>query len=159
VKQYGFLIGMVVVLEILRRSGWRQALKTTGVGAAAFAIAVGPFFFADWKLFIESTITNHSETSVRLDAFNATIFLARELHFLPSSWMRMGISVLGILGGAWVVFKSTMSRPKVDLAQCALALFLSYGIAFLFGKWAFCNYHYLIAGFLLMYIVRVRANP
>jgi hypothetical protein len=34
----------------------------------------------------------------------------------------------------------------------AVALFYSYGCAFLFGKWAFCNYHYLLASFLILYL-------
>jgi hypothetical protein len=32
-------------------------------------------------------------------------------------------------------------------------LFVAYSIAFLFGKWAFANYYFLLAGILLLYLI------
>jgi hypothetical protein len=149
VKQYGFLIGGIALLYLWRKAGLNRPLKAAGIAAVTFLAMLLPFAIANWSAFFESTVGNHANTSVRMDAFNATIFMAKDLGWLMPGFLRMTISVAGILYGAWIVVRNR----KPELTDCAIGLFVSYGGAFLFGKWAFCNYHYLLASFLLMYLV------
>lgn len=157
VKQYGFVIGLMAVLQIYRDagpSGMKSAARSAVAAAVTFAVAVLPFALMDWAHFYGSTIGDHSNAGVRLDAYNATIFLAREFQWMIPDVARILISAGGIALGAFWVFRN----KKPGLAESAAAMFAGYGFAFLFGKWAFCNYHYLLAAMLLMYLIASSAK-
>jgi hypothetical protein len=148
-KQYGFLITGIVLFRIWRLAGFKPTLRATVSASASFLVVVLPFALADWDAFYESTIGGHADSQVRLDAFNFTVFLYREAGILIPGFLRVVLSASGALFSAvWMLRKAT---PR--LSDAAAALSVSYGMAFLFGKWAFCNYHYLLAGFVVLFIL------
>jgi hypothetical protein len=155
-KQYGCLIAFFSLIYIWH-SNWRsrkdQGLRpviTTAVSAAVVAlVAVLPFALWDFGSFYSSTVGDYSVSAPRLDAYNATIYFAREYGWLMPASGRLAFAALGIFGSAGLLLR----RKRSDLSDVGLALFTSFGVAFLFGKWAFCNYYYLIASMLLVYLV------
>jgi hypothetical protein len=46
-----------------------------------------------------------------------------------------------------------------DLRDWAAALVGSYGGVFLLGKFAFCNYYYLVAFFVLLFLLTYWSKP
>ena len=154
VKQYGFIIGALALLQIYRNAGLKNSLRMAAAAAITFLVVVCPFMIWDWERFYASTIGDHTSAGVRMDAYNATIYLARTYNWLIPDFLRMAISGGGILLGMWLVFRNR--RP--GLAESATGMFAAYGFAFLFGKWAFCNYHYLLASLLLMYLIASSAR-
>jgi len=99
------------------------------------------------------TIGGQIASAVRMDAYNATIFLAREFHWLMPAILRFAFGAAAVVVGVWLAAR----KPGASLARSATGLFTAYGGAFLFGKWAFCNYHCLLASFLLLYLVGASA--
>jgi hypothetical protein len=148
VKQYGFVIAFVGLVLILRQAGWKPVFKAAIAAAVACFAMLLPFMIADFGRFYASTITSQTSSSPRMDAFNATIYLIREYGIMIPGMARMVIAVIGVLGGGWLVFR----RVKPDAADAAGGIFIAFGVPFVFGKWAFCNYYYLLASILLIYL-------
>lgn len=149
VKQYGCVIGFIALILIWKEVHWRPALRAAVAAAGTFLVFVAPFALADWGAFYGSTVGDHTSSGARLDAYNATIYFAREFGWLMPASGRLAISLLGILGAGYFVFR----KHAPSLADGATAIFVAFGLPFLFGKWAFCNYYYLLASILLIYLV------
>jgi uncharacterized membrane protein len=144
-KQYAFVAAGLTVVRIWRSSGARRGLEALAVAATLAALVVVPFVVADARAFVSMTVTPQIEQSVRLDALNVTAYLAHAFGWVMPPAGRIGLTLFGAALAAFGVWRGRL--------VVASASFVAYGFAFLFGKWAFCNYYYFLASFLLLYLV------
>ena len=147
-KQYAFVISFFALLRIWQLTDFRQAVKSFFLGVVSFGAIVFPFAYWDWQSFIEMTIRSHTNASIRLDSLGMTAFMSRKWGIVFPRSAQIAVTALGLLLGIAAILKD----PLKKMDRLASALFLSYGCAFLFGQWAFCNYHYLLFSFLLLYL-------
>jgi hypothetical protein len=156
-KQHAFLPAIYVLQDLGSRDGvrkWGLRVALTGGISILFLL---PFLLWDWDGFYRMTIASQLGASPRLDSLNWTSWL---LANRAGSWgaiPQAAMSVLGIFLGAWVLFMGRAGRVR-DPGRMAAALWLGYGFSFLFGKWAFCNYHYLLLYFLVWMIPNWEEN-
>jgi len=148
-KQYAGIAVAPLLLLILRQAGWRAAAQAAAIAAGIAAALILPMALLDWTAFVHSTIAGHLDAPVRRDAYNVTIYLYRQYHWLLSPGARLTLAAIGGLGGtAWLALK-----PQPDRRDALAAMSLILAASTLFGKWAFCNYYYWLASFMLLYIV------
>jgi hypothetical protein len=146
-KQYGFVMAGLLGLWGLRLDA-RSALSRAAPVAACTALAIlAPFALANPDVFYASTVVSQMKPAMRLDAFNLAVHLARNDMALPVP-VALALSASGgIFSAAWLAI-----RKRPGLADAAAALFASFATAFLFGKWAFCNYWYLVCAFIPLWL-------
>jgi hypothetical protein len=149
-KQYAFVITGIGLAQILARAGWKKSLDAGMIAGVVFCAIVVPFAVTDWESFYRFTIANQVAPGLRKDAYNFTVFLFNKWGVVLPKGISTLITVGGIAGGILLAWRG---KPRGGLGPAALGLFLAYGIAFFFGKWAFCNYYYLLSSFLLLYLV------
>jgi len=149
IKQYACVAVAPLLFLELRRHGWRKTLPVVGVSAMVAAALIVPVAALDWHAFARSTITEHVDTPLRRDAYNVTIYLYREYHWLLPAVLRTILAATATTAAAvWLLLRRT---PTVT--DAAAAMTLVFATATLFGKWAFCNYYYWLASFVLLYVV------
>ena len=148
-KQYAFVISWVGWLRVLRNRGWKKACVAAGVALLVIFICMAPFVYWDWTSLFFSTVKNQSDPAPRMDALSMTAFWGRIVGWVPPAKFTSGMGVFGIGLGSIMA----LSPKGRSLSASFLALFVAYGFAFIWGKWAFCNYHYLHASFLIAYIL------
>jgi hypothetical protein len=147
-KQYGFIISLFAVLRVAQIGGVYSGLRSAGLAAGAFSAVLIPFMLANFKGLYAMTIQAQVSPGIRTDSLGmSALFALKWGYYFPSS-MQILISVLGLVGGIGMI----LSDPLKKMDRVAVALFFAYGCSFLFGKWAFCNYHYLLASFLILYL-------
>jgi len=144
-KQYAFVAAALTLVRIWKSWGARRALETLAVAATLAALVILPFAVADLHALARMTIAPQTDQTVRLDALNVTSYLAHAFGWVMPPAGRIGLT---LLGGALAVVAAWRERAPV-----AAASFIAYGFAFLFGKWAFCNYYFFLASFLLTCLV------
>jgi hypothetical protein len=144
-KQYAFVAAALTLVRIWKSWGARRALETLAVAATLAALVILPFAVADLHALARMTIAPQTDQTVRLDALNVTSYLAHAFGWVMPPAGRIGLT---LLGGALAVVAAWRERTPV-----AAASFIAYGFAFLFGKWAFCNYYFFLASFLLTCLV------
>lgn len=151
-KQYGFIISLFAVLRVAQMGGWKQALRCMGLAAGAFSIVLVPFLLANFKGLYAMTIHAQTGQGIRTDSLGMTALFALKWGYYLPGFAQVLITLFGIVGGVWMIRVDPLKRTD----RVAVALFFSYGCSFLFGKWAFCNYHYLLASFLILYLATER---
>jgi hypothetical protein len=151
-KQYGGLVGIMTLVYVA--SQHREHLKRVAlVAAGTFAALLGPFLWLDWRAFYDSTIGVLAKAPLRRDPMSLVALWLNTTGIEPSgtALMLFGLTVnLTSIGGTcWWLFRS---RDK-SLVHWAGALMLCYFVFFFTGKFAYCNYYYLVSFFVLAYFV------
>jgi len=147
IKQYGFVIGFFSVIWLWLESSKTETIKTVGLSALVFGVALAPFLAWAPSDFLSMTITAHTGALSRPDALNFTAFWMRTTgtDFPPLAQLVM--TALGFMAGVVHVVRNRSKRGARVIAEaCAMA----FGFSFLFGKFGFCNYHWLLISFWLL---------
>ena len=161
----GFLVGLLCALKqtvlfmvvltgvaTLSAYGWRAAAKMVGVSITVYAIQVLPFALHDWDSFYLFTIKIFATTSLREDALTWVAAASRAGFRTPEPVMA-AISLTTL-----VVLSLWLARTEFRIWRLCGAMIMQYGVTFLFGKWAFCNYYYLLAFLCVLLMLTLLAN-
>jgi hypothetical protein len=154
IKQYAVFFAVFGALYVLwqekPRWNWTGFFKVIGAAFSVMAVMFVPFMIWDWDGFYSDSVRSVLDQKIRWDALSWVPALIR-LHWLDISFsdslILYGVTFVASIG---VLFK--FSRRE-DLRALGFSLVLTYGVTFLFGKTAFCNYYYLLAFFMLIYFV------
>lgn len=151
-KQYALIAAAFMLIFIYRTTGFKKAGRMALGTAISASVLLLPFAIADWQTFYELFVVRVSEL-VPLPSLNIPTFFALELptadtevlfrFFLPFTLVGWAI-VVAVMG--WALHKKTTFGPQ----RLFSAISLSYGVFFLTGKLAFCNYYYFLAFFLFL---------
>ncbi|MEO5970083.1 MAG: hypothetical protein ABIQ95_09160 [Bdellovibrionia bacterium] len=150
-KQYGFVISLFAILRVTQVGGLYQGIRCACFAAGAFSAVLIPFIISNFKGLYAMSIQAQTGPGIRTDSLGMSAFFALKWGYYLPGVAQVLIGVLGIGGGVWMLW----SDPVKKTDRMAVALFFSYGCSFLFGKWSFCNYHYLLASFLMLYLATV----
>lgn len=146
IKQYAFVIGLGTLPWLVANVPRRQWLSSCAVVAGTAAVIVLPFALTDWPGFFTSVIQTVAKFPLRLDASNLNSFIANEFEFRLPSFVSSGLTLISLSGGLWWLWK----RPVLRLADAAGYVVLCFGVIFLFGPQASCNYYHLLSYFILL---------
>jgi hypothetical protein len=149
IKQYAFVIGLGALPWLLSQVPRRQWLACAGAMFGTAAVIVLPFALTDWPGFSTSVIQTVARFSLRLDAFNLSSLVANELDLRLPSFVSSLLTLLALAGGLVWLWK----RPSRQLSDAAGYVVLCFGVIFLFGPQASCNYYHLLAYFILLALV------
>lgn len=143
IKQYTIFFALLALVLALRdrepmRAAWRMVAATT---VTFFAITL-PFALTGWDFFLERTVLMPLRIAMRPDALTLVAWAKLQGFELPGAIS----GVIYLLATALAVWR--VARAPGDLARGHFALSCAwlYGIVFLLGKQAFCNYYALFAG-------------
>jgi hypothetical protein len=146
VKQYGFIVGLGVLPWLAFQLPLRDLLKFGALAVVVALLIMAPFALADWPAFFRSVIVAPVALDFRPDSFSAGGFLAAQFEVTPPSFVSAALTLIAVVGGlVWL-----WSRRGGKLADAAGYVVLVYGVAFFFGKQAFCNYYQLLGYFVLL---------
>jgi hypothetical protein len=133
--------------------GARRALRLIGPGAGVAAAIVLPFFLLDPSAFWQHNVVKMTSAGFRRDAF-----------CIPTLWVRatgvswpellslaIGLGTFGYLV-RWMKKRCGDDGGALPGTDWAGALFVLYGTTFLFARFAFCNYYYLLAAIGLLFL-------
>ena len=152
IKQYAFVTVTFALLWIWRKLGFKRALWTGLIALGVFMALLAPFVIADAHEFYRMTVLTETDQGIRLDALNFTAFLVNGYGRVISGNGRILLALLGAMNGALILLRGS-GRDTSNSSGMAAASFAAYGFAFIFGKWAFCNYYFFLASFLLIFLV------
>jgi len=97
------------------------------------------------------TVLSQVASPPRLDSMNWTSWWLTQGGQWPAA-VQVVLSGVGIgIGALWMARRKEDARED-PMHAVAAALYVGYGFSFLFGRWAFCNYHYLLL-FLILFLV------
>ena len=136
----------------------KESILESGLAAAAsFVLLMLPFVLWDWDAFYQSTIGEFLTMPMRPDALTVIAGIRQNMGWLfPASWS--AIIYIVALGGSSLFLWKNIVTSKQALLPWSIALVLIYGVTFLFGKQAFCNYYYLLAYFVLIHMIVASAQ-
>ncbi|MFZ9596396.1 MAG: hypothetical protein ACO3A2_09995 [Bdellovibrionia bacterium] len=145
-KQHAFLISFLAFLRIAQLTHLRQAIQIGLVATGVFTGILLPFLIADWSAFWQMVLTPITSPGYRRNSFGLTDYLVNEWDTFLPYWSQMSISLGALAFSVVLLFKDSNKR----LSSLVSALLVCFGFSYLFGKWSYCNYHYLLAFFLLL---------
>jgi hypothetical protein len=151
-KQYGLFLGLLSALYCVRQG--TDAFKRFIAGAvASFGFLMAPFFFWNVSAFTASTVTVLLDMKLRTDQTSIPALIFHTFHYSTPGWILSLINVLGFTAiCTW--FLRRRATPLVFLQ----ALVWAYGMTFIFGKMASCNYYFFLA-FLTLLLIMTRLAP
>ena len=157
-KQYGIIIGIFPVFLMFLEQKWKPMLKVMGIGGLVFALALAPFLFWNFQDFLSMTITAHASALPRADALNFTAFWMKTTGLVfpglsnpdVESFIKSAQLAMTALGFILAFYHVIKNRAQRSLAVIPEAWAISFGFSMLFGKFAFCNYHWLLISFWIL---------
>ena len=149
-KQYAPLVGVLALPYLYSNYGWKKTLKISLISFVVFLAFMAPFMYADFDMFYEKTIGMLIHRDLRIDSLSLPALLARggdlmQSTILPGWFYNVLYSSALITGLAAVAIRKDRS-----LYSYSLSLVTTFGLIFVFGKVAFCNYYYLLSFFILI---------
>lgn len=149
VKQYAVFVALLAAAYALFQKGWKEAGLLAAGAVVVFSLIVVPFLVSEPDGFWRMTIQNPLRYGMRLDSLTLTAAVARGFGYrLPG-----GITMLldGLALAAAIDHVRRMSRTRHALSAFSGALVVVYGVVFLCGSQAFCNYYFLLSFFALLH--------
>ncbi|MBI4405500.1 MAG: DUF2029 domain-containing protein [Deltaproteobacteria bacterium] len=147
-KQYSIFVPIISVYWIYKNAGSKKAAVFLSAAFMVFAVALLPFVLASPGQFYRSVVTLLADHPLRPDSFSIVALCLNEWNIVVPSSLSVLVYCVVLLG----LLRWLAMVPVLGLRHWASALFILYGIVFLFGKMAFCNYYYFEAFFLLLVI-------
>ncbi len=147
-KQTGFIIAIFGLFRVWQLAPRQLFVRSFGISAAIVSAVILPFALLDWNGFYAMVIHSQISAQIRSDSINMTAVLLRHGVRL-AGWVQALAVIVGIAWG-FAVLRKDRSR---SLTSFALALWVSYGLAFFLGKFAFRQYHHLLASFVLLVLI------
>lgn len=151
-KQYAFVAAGFGALWVWRTRGFGRAWRIGAVALGVFLLVVAPFVLLDPAAFYAMTVSSQASQGIRADALNFVAYLSEHFGRIIPGWGRIILALLGAFNGALMLLRG--KEPGSE--RVAAASFAAYGFAFVFGKWAFCNYYFFLAAFLLAWLTGTR---
>lgn len=145
-KQYMIFMFPLVFFYLLARKDLRIALQGTFIAVFSCLLTMLPFLIASPHEFLQETFFKVLSLSPRDDSLSWNSYLFKFYGIVLSSKVTLPIYAVAIGIGSWVIYQGKR------LKDLLFAVVFIYGIVFLFGKQAFCNYYYLLSFFLFLYI-------
>lgn len=151
IKQYGFLIGFFSLLWMIKHHGFNSGgrkliFKITSLSASIFLALLLPFLVWGASDFFSMTLASHGQALTRPDALNFSAFW-QQVTGTPFPGIAQALmTLLGFALASVHVFKSKQPQPQIIAEAWAIA----FGFSMLFGKFAFCNYHWLLISFWML---------
>jgi hypothetical protein len=147
IKQYGFIIGLFPLGALALERQWKTLAKVGLASIGLFLVVVAPFFIWDFHGFLTMTVNEHVSAATRPDSLNFTSFWIRAFETPFPAWAQLGMTLYGF---ALAIFHLTRNYSRVRLAVIPECWAMSFGFAMFFGKFAFCNYYWLLISFLIL---------
>ena len=147
IKQYGFIIGAFPLIALALDQGWKVVGKVSLFAGILFIALLAPFLIWNLQDFISMTLTTHAHALARPDALNFTAFWMK-ISGTDFPWLaQLAMTLLGFALAFFHVFRNRANR---GLAVIPESWAIAFGFSTLFGKFAFCNYHWLLISFWLL---------
>jgi hypothetical protein len=147
VKQYGFVVGLFPTTMLALDREWKVLVKVSLAAFILFLFALAPFLIWDTHGLLTMTITAHTSARARPDALNFTAFWMRHTGSPFPVFAQVGITLYGF---CLAVFHLIKNRERRRLMVIAESWAIAFGFAMLFGKFAFCNYYWLLISFWIL---------
>jgi hypothetical protein len=144
-KQYMPLLPFVTLLFVFRHHGRRAFVAALAPAAAVFGLVTIPFLVLDPQAFLQQTLWTYLQRDLRLDALTLPAFLANEYGLVLSNAALIAIYGVALLAGAGLTL-----RRSATVRTWSGGLAATFGLLFVFGKQAFCNYYYFLAFVVLL---------
>lgn len=146
-KQYMIFYCVLTYFYVLKVFGLKISIIYTVVTAISAISIAGPFLIWDAEIFLQKSVFDLLKLGHREDALSWVSYFSRFYSFyIPGSVTGpLYILVTGLF--SFLVYKNG------TLQSLLVGLISTFLFVFLFGKQAFCNYYYLIALFILLYLV------
>jgi hypothetical protein len=147
IKQYGFIIGFFSAIYLYLEHPKKIVFKSSLIAAVLFSLLLLPFLIWSFSDFLKMTVTAHTHAAIRPDSLNFTAFWLRTTASSLTGGYQIFFALTGFAAAIAHVFRNRAQRgAKVITEACAIA----FGFSMLFGKFAFCNYHWLLISFWLL---------
>ncbi len=140
-KQHMLLLSALTLCYFYRHCARREFYKVLGWASATFTVTVALFLLVSGQAFIQQTIVTYFQRETRLDSLSLTAYLANEHGLIANNYLLITIYLIALLVSLALILRAN----PVTWSHWPAALFVSYGVLFLAGKQAFCNYYYLLA--------------
>ncbi len=147
IKQYGFLVGFFVMAWLYLEGQKREFWKVGLLALTMFVLLLGPFLIWNFHDFIAMTVTSHAMAAPRADALNLTAFWMKWTGAGFSTGVQIFMTLLGFALGLFHLYKNRVQRGLKIIPE---AWAIAFGFSILFGKFAFCNYYWLLISFWLL---------
>lgn len=150
-KQYGFLIGAFIILRYILDHNWRDLSRILCVCILVFSACLFPFIIIDVKSFIDMTVINHTNTSIRIDSLNIIGFILQNFNGVDLRFFIFIMTIVGLLlAVTYLIFKKYFKCSHNNIAVIADCWIIFFGISVMFGKFAFYNYYSLLIAFIFL---------
>lgn len=144
------LLAVFMTTALILATRPKDGIRFTAAGVTVGLLVAGPFLVADPAGLWRMTVTVPLGQLMRTDAMTLVALMQREWQVGWPGWAS-GLLYLTTLGGLLFRLVKT-ARGDLEVAPAYRwlpAMALLYGVVFLFGKQAFCNYWALAAGLVL----------
>lgn len=147
IKQYGFIIGLFPCIYLLLEREWKNLKMVVIRAGALFFMVLSPFLVWNFQDFFTMTIGAHTNALARPDALN---FTAMWMKYTGMDFPEMAQLMMTAFGFGLATFHIYRNRKMRKLAVIPESWAIAFGFSMMFGKFAFCNYHWLLISFWLM---------
>jgi hypothetical protein len=147
VKQYGFLVGLFPIATLALDRDWKVLVRVSLTAFVLFLLVVAPFLISDPRGFFAMTITAHTSAAVRAEALNFTAFW---MYLTGSPFPASAQLAFTLYGFGLGFFHLIKNRARSRLTVIAESWAIAFGFSMLFGKFAFCNYYWLLISFWIL---------
>jgi hypothetical protein len=147
IKQYGFIVGLFPLVMFMLDREWKLFFKVGIAAALLFLLLLGPFLIWDFPGFFSMTVANHWSTAPRTDALNFTALWINATGKPFPAVAQLGMTLLGF---GLAFFHLMKNRGRGALTVIAESWAIAFGFSMLFGKFAFCNYYWLLISFMIL---------
>jgi hypothetical protein len=147
VKQYGFVVGLFPLVALALDRQWGAFVEVGLVSFFLFLLVLAPFLIWDFHGFLDMTVNEHVSAASRSDALNFTAFWERFGGTPLPTYAQFGMSLYGF---GIAIFHLIKNRARGRLAVISECWAIAFGFSMMFGKFAFCNYYWLLISFLIL---------
>lgn len=146
-KQYMVFYCVLTFFYVFKARGLKDSIKYTLTTVASALIIAAPFLVWDADTFLQKSVYDLLKLGHREDALSWISYFSRFYSFYIPGSVTGPLYILVTSVFSYFVFK------RGDIRSLLIGLTSTFLFVFLFGKQAFCNYYYLIAIFILIYLV------
>jgi hypothetical protein len=147
VKQYGFVVGLFSITMLALDRNWKVFAMVSLTSFVLLLLVVGPFVIWDAHGFFAMTITAHTSAAARPETLNFTALWMRYTGNTLPAFAQLGFTLYGFGLGFLHLIKNRARGRLTVIAECWA---IAFGFSMLFGKFAFCNYYWLLISFWIL---------
>lgn len=148
-KQYALLGAALTLVYLYKNHGLRATIRAAFPLGVVWLGFVLPFALADWGAFYESTVGHFFDVPPRQDAFTVVVLFGHDLSDQVFARVASAFTWVSLVFLAAIFAWLLRGKTTLSAERWVGLIAVSYGLSFLFGKQAFCNYYYFFSGFVL----------